>query len=70
MCISREGQGKWGGGNVGGVGADKCVWGVAEGFGALVRLEGGWGEEVGGLVLREEMVSVSEAIFVEVADLC
>ena len=36
--------------------------GVAEGFGALVRAEGGWGEEVGGLVLKEEMVSLREAI--------
>ena len=34
-----------------------------EWFGTLVRVEGGWGEEVGGLVLRE-------VIFVEVADLC
>jgi len=41
-----------------------------EWFGTLVWVEGCWGEEVGGLVLREEMVSVREVIFVEVADLC
>ena len=65
MRISRGGQGKWGVERWKGWGWKGGAGGVAEGFGTLVMLEGGWGgegEEVGELVLRE-------AIFVEVADL-
>ena len=49
------------------------VGGIVEGFGTEAKVEGGWrgqGEEVGGLVLKEETVSVRKAIFVAVADLC
>ena len=53
-------------GEVEGVGVERVEGRVVEGFGTLVRVEGGWGEEVGGFVLREEMVSLRHAILFEV----
>ena len=62
-----------GGGEVGGVRVEgRGCGGVAVGFGTVVKVEGGWGgegEEVGGFVFREEMVSARKAIFLAVADL-
>jgi len=38
------------------VGVQGVADGVVGGFGTLVRVEGGWGEELGGFVLREAIL--------------